>query len=91
MNKINPYPITASKEELINDNKVIQNLHFKNNINKEELKVSDCHIIKNGNNKIQCMICGKYFTRYNKSKHNKTKHHLFCENINKKWRDMIIN
>lgn len=91
MNKINPFPITSDTNELINNNKVIQNLHFKNNINKEELKIFDNNETKKGNDKIKCMICGNFFTRYNKSNHNKTKHHKFCEKINKKWREMIIN
>lgn len=91
MNKINPYPITSTKKEIIDNNKIIQNIHFKNNINKEELKIEDNSKIKKGSDKIKCMICSKYFTRYNKSKHNKTSHHIFCEKMNKKWRNMIIN
>lgn len=91
MNKINPYPITSTDKEIINDNKIIQNIHFKNNINDDKLKIEDNNKIKKGNDKIKCMICGKLFTRYNKSKHVKTNHHLFCEKINKKWRNMIIN
>lgn len=85
MNKINPYPVTSDTEELKNDSKIIQKEHFKNNISNEELKV------KKYGDKVDCMICGKRYTRYNKSKHNKTKHHIFCEKLNKKWRDSIIN
>lgn len=40
---------------------------------------------------VGCDICGKQYTRYNKTKHYKTQHHIFCEKINKKWRSMILD
>mgnify|MGYP000850943203 CR=1 FL=1 len=86
MDKINPYPITSSLEELKNDNKIIQKAHFIKNINDEKFKNEQI-----SNNRIKCMICGKEYTKYNKTKHYKTKHHIFCEKLNYKWRKMIIN
>jgi hypothetical protein len=41
--------------------------------------------------RIECKICDRSYTRSNASKHRKTKHHQFCEKLNKKWRDMLIN
>lgn len=91
MNKINPYPVTAEVSELKNDEKIIQKEHFNKNIANEKLKSQDDNKLKTKNDKIKCMICGNSFTRSNRSKHNKTKHHIFCEGLNKKWRDTIIN
>ncbi len=91
MNKINPFPVTSSVDDIKDVNKVIQKQHFKNNINDDTLKTIDSSITKKSNDKIECMICGKKYTRCNKSKHNKTKHHVFCLGLNKKWRETIIN
>lgn len=92
MNKINPYPVTCSVDELKNNsNNIFHKAHFKKNIDNENLKVNDISREKKGNDIIECKICGRTYTRYNKSKHTKTKHHIFCEKINDKWRKTIIN
>lgn len=91
MNKINPFPVTSDIDELKNNTKIIQKEHFKNNINDKNLYIEDDNLNKKGSDKVKCMICGNYYTRYNKYNHNKTKHHKFCDNMNKKWRNMIIN
>lgn len=91
MNKINPFPVTSTIDEIKETDKIIQKEHFKNNINNESLKISDNQKNKKSNDKIECKICGRSFTRCNRSKHNKTKHHIFCEKLNKKWRESIIN
>lgn len=92
MNKINPYPVTSSVEELkSNNNNIFHRAHFKKNICDEKLKINDINNEKKGKDIINCKICGKNYTRYNKSKHIKTKHHIFCEKINDKWRNTIIN
>lgn len=92
MNKINPYPVTSTTEEL-NDinNKIINKEHFKKNINDEKLKTIDNNTSKSPKDKIECNICGRSYTRSNRIKHNKTKHHIFCVGLNKKWRESIIN
>lgn len=91
MDKINPYPITSSVAELRNAERIIPKLHFTENINNKKYKTIENTTIKNGKDKIKCQICSIDYTRYNKSKHYKTKHHIFCESLNKKWRDTIIN
>lgn len=90
MNKLNPYPVTSSSDELKNATKIISKEHFKKNVTNEKLKVIDENIVKKPCDKIICNICGRHFTRSNKSKHNKTNHHKFCEELNKKWRDSIL-
>lgn len=91
MNNLNPFPVTSSIDDLKKSDKVIAREHFKNNVTKDTLKVIDENIVKKPYDRLDCKICGKKFMRCNKSKHNKTKHHIFCENLNKKWRDTIIN
>lgn len=88
--KINPYPVTLEKEDLKNLNKVINRAHFEKNIEDNNKKIVDNHVEKKGSDKIECKICGRTYTRYNKSKHNKTNHHKFCEKLNDKWRDSIL-
>lgn len=91
MNNLNPYPVTSTTQELKDSNKIIQKEHFKKNITNEKLKINDENIKKTPYDKLDCKICGKQFMRCNKSKHNKTKHHIFCEKLNSKWRETIIN
>lgn len=90
MNKINPYPVTSSIDELKNNEKIIQKQHFTKNVDIPCLKTIDNNKEKKPTDIITCMICDKIYTRSNKSKHEKTKHHIFCVNLNKKWRDSII-
>lgn len=90
MNKINPYPVTCNLDELKKTNKIIYKEHFKKNIDNDNLKYIDLNKQKKSTDVIKCNICDKNYTRSNKSKHNKTKHHIFCEKLNKKWRDSII-
>lgn len=50
----------------------------------------------NGNKKqprdlVKCDVCGKIFTRWNRTKHNKTKHHQLYNNVNEKMRKLILN
>lgn len=91
MNKINPYPVTSTVEELKDNEKIIQKEHFKKNIENKQLIDEYNGSSKGRNDKIKCMICGNTYTKSNKSKHIKTKHHIFCEGLNRKWRDTIIN
>lgn len=90
MNTLNPFPVTSTEEELKKTNNVIGKEHFKNNINDVKLTTIDTNPTKSGKDKITCNICGKSYTRYNKTKHCKTKHHQFCTKMNTKWRNIII-
>lgn len=45
----------------------------------------------NPRDKVRCNICSKEFTRWNRSKHNKTKHHILCEKIVSKMKNFILD
>ena len=91
MNKLNPFPVTATLDEIKSTTRIIPKLHFEKNINDKKMQVEDIHIIKKGSDILVCKICGRTYTRYNKQKHDKTKIHILCVNMNKKWRDMILD
>lgn len=38
---------------------------------------------------IVCDICGNSYTQYNVTHHRKSKHHLFCKDLNDKWKKII--
>lgn len=90
MNKINPFPVTSTVEDIIINSKTLQKNHLLANSKDPNLIVTDNNIKKSPKDKLTCNICGKSFTRSNKVKHNKTKHHIFCTKLNEKWRDTII-
>jgi hypothetical protein len=41
--------------------------------------------------RIKCKICGKIYSRNCKTHHDKTQHHLFYDNMNKKLRELLLN
>lgn len=43
------------------------------------------------NDRLECEICGKTFTRANRDKHNKTNHHKLHLQLNKKLRGVLFS
>lgn len=76
-------PIFCDDAELQYIKKPIGKSHYKNAIEEIKEDLQDKYII--------CDICGKKYTKYNKTKHCKTNHHQFCLKLNKKWRKMILD
>lgn len=76
-------PIFLEDNELQYIKNPIGNAHYKKALENSNKKTKDDYII--------CDICGKGYTKSNKSRHNKSKHHLFCQQLNKKWRKMILD
>lgn len=84
--------LDKGKEPIFCTDEALQEV--KTPIAKAHYKLAIDRINENHNNLgeyIKCDICGKDYTKYNKSKHNKTNHHIFCTKINKKWRKMILD
>ena len=61
------------------------------NSSKEESNEDDSTTKKDWSKKIKCWICGKEYTGYNKHNHNKTQHHKFCLEMNKKWQKFCFD
>lgn len=85
--------LDKGKEPILLDDDTIQYIkkplgkaHYKNGIDHKE----DLNIYR-GSDYVECDICDKKYTKYNKSKHLATKHHQFCVKLNKKWRKMLID
>lgn len=78
-------PIFLSDESLQKVKKPIPMAHYKKAI--EDIKDEEY----NRYEYIKCNICNKKYTKNNKFHHYKTKHHIFCEGLNKKWRKMLID
>lgn len=79
-------PIFYNNDQLQFMKNPIGKAHYKN-----ALENKDNNKIKIPSQYVECDICGKKYTKYNKNKHIKTKHHIFCKKINKKWRKMILD
>ena len=43
------------------------------------------------NDKVECKLCGKVFTRSNRSKHKRTQRHKLYEKVNTKMAKMVLN
>ena len=41
--------------------------------------------------KIVCETCRRTYTQSNVSHHKKSKHHIFCEELNKKWLSILYD
>lgn len=41
--------------------------------------------------RIECLVCGKVFTRSNRTQHNNSKYHITFEGMNKKLRSILMN
>lgn len=77
-------PIFLTEDELQYVKRPIGNAHLQNQTMLEEDEVVD-------DKYMLCDICGKKYTKYNKTKHRRTKHHQFCLKLNKRWRSMLLD
>ncbi len=90
-------PILLNDDELQYIKKPLGQAHYKKAIKEktyeEEMKEYNKERAKHRPDSIyiDCDICERTYTKYNKDKHIKTKHHQFCVKLNKKWRKMIID
>lgn len=72
-------------------NKLEEEFKVINTIQNDKIEEVKEKVYAKPNDKVECDVCGKVFTRSNRTVHNKTKYHQLYLKLNKKVRDVFIN